>query len=258
MKYLLFSFLLFSCFTFSQTKSILENIKIDKNTKLIGMYPQYDKNKTYKNLNFYINDQNIITDLINKLSYEKIVKNRIERNDFRILVLQGNEVLENWMLSPANSNINMNGTFYEFNFKIIKELSKKYPFDYTFFKKEFSTQKEYDAFVLSLRKDNKFLFSYEPDFKFEGTFQIKFLKNSQFPNPKVIDEYLRPKILKIAKESEFNITYILDNYNKENTDQYTMTIEANKDIFDKLKLENLKQKNWQNNIATGMFFMRKI
>jgi len=257
MKSVLLSFLFFSCFAFSQTKSILDNIKIDKNTKLIGMYPQYDKNKTYKNLNFYINDEKVIKDLVDKLSYEKIVKNRIERNDFRIKLLQGNEVLDDWMLSPANSNINMNGTFYEFNFKIIEELAKKYPFDYTFFKKEFSTLKEYEIFILSLKKDKDFLFAYEPNFKFEGTFKIKFPKNSQFPSPKVIDEYLRPKILKIANGSNFNITYVLDDYNMKNNDQYTMTIEGDKRIFNELQLENLEKKNWQDNIAAGMFFMKE-
>ena len=46
-KILYFLILIISNNVFSQ-KNLFENLTIDKNTKIIGRYPQYDKTKTYE------------------------------------------------------------------------------------------------------------------------------------------------------------------------------------------------------------------
>jgi hypothetical protein len=258
MKLKLITFLLLSFVGFSQTKSILDSVKINKKTKLIGMYAQYDKSKTYQYLNFFIDDKNIIESLKSKLTHGKIVENRIEQNDFRIIVLNGNEEVENWMLSPMNSNILMNGVYYDFNPDVVKDLAKKYPFEYTFYEKNFSNKKEYEEYKTKMSSDKNFLFAYEPFFEYEGTFEIKFPKNSEFESPQMIDDYLRPEINKIVKEeNQFNISYILDERNLKNRDEYIITIECNKEVFEKLKLKKLKKINWKNNQPSGMFFMKQ-
>lgn len=256
MKLKLITFLVVSFVGFSQTKSLLENIKINDKTKLIGMYPQYDKSKTYKYLNFYINDKTVIESLVDKLTYDKIVDNKLERNDFRIIILQDNDEIESWTLSPMNSNIIVNGVYYNFNLEEVKTLAKKYSFEYTFFEKNFDNQKDYESFKSKMNNDKDFLFAYEPFFEHEGTFEITFPKKEEFKSPKMIDEFLRPEVNKIVGENNFNISYILDKRNMANQNEYIITIEGSKEIYKKLKLNNLKNSNWKNNQPSGMFFMK--
>lgn len=257
MKLKLLPILLINFVVFAQNKPLLNNIKIDSNTKLIGMYVQYDKSKTYKYLNFYINNQKVIEDLAEKLTYGNVVENKLEQNNFRIIVLNGNEEVESWLVNPLFSNIIINGTYYKFDIKSIKELAEKYPFDYTFYEKSFTSINDYEKDLANVKKDKAFLFAYEPLLEYEGTFEIQFPKNSQFESPELIDDFLRPKVSAVAGDSEFNIFYTLDDYNKANTNQYTMTVQGNKSIFDKLVLENLTKKNWKKSEDSGMFFMKK-
>jgi hypothetical protein len=248
--------LLYSCFIFAQSKSLLDKIVIDGSTKIIGMYPQYDKSATYKTFNFYIDDANVIKSLVNKLVYTDEGKNIIERNDFEIKILQGNNIIQHWAISPAYSTIRIDGVSYKFDIKLLEELSKKYPFDYKFYEKEFSNSNEYNTYLTELKKDENFLFDYEPDFEFEGKFQIEFPKNSQFTSPKAISVFLEPKILAIVNKDQYNLTYIVDEYNRNNRNQFTMTIEGSKDIYEKLQIDNLSQKNWKNNRPAAMFFIK--
>jgi len=258
MKLKLITLLLLSFVGLSQAQSILDSVKINEKTRLIGMYAQYDKSKTYEYLNFFIDDKNIIESLKSKLIRGKIVENRIEQNDFKVIVLNGNEEVENWMLSPMNSNILINGIYYEFNSEKLKDLAKKYPLEYTFYEKNFSSKNEYEEYKTKMCKDKNFLFAYEPFFEYEGTFEITFPKNSEFESPKMIDDYLRPELNKIVKEeNQFNISYELDERNLKNRDEYIMTIECHKEIYERLKLKNLKNTNWKNNKPSGMFFMKK-
>lgn len=249
-------FLLISFIGFSQTKSLLDDIKIDNKTKLIGMYPQYDKNKTYQYLNFYIEDKNVIDSLTSKLKYDQVVKNRMEQNGFKLILLKGDEELNSWTVSPMFRNIIVNGVYYDFDLDLIKDLAKKYPFNYTFFKKEFSNQEDFEKYRSKISTEKNFLFAYEPFFKYEGSFEITFPKNSEFQSPKMIDEFLRPELNKIAGEDDFTISYILDERNLKNRNEYIITINTNKKVYKKLQLKNLQKTNWKDNQASGMFFMK--
>ena len=251
---LLFLLIVFNCF--SQSKSLLDNIKIDNKTKLIGMYAQYDKNKTYQYLNFYIDDKNIIDSLISKLEYSQVVENRMEQNDFKIILLDGNKELNSWIISPMFKNIIVDGVYYDFDLDLIKDLSKKYPFNYTYFKKEFSNQEDFEKYTSKIGNEKNFLFAYEPFFEYEGSFEMIFPKNSEFYSPKMIDNFLRSELNKIAGENDFTISYILDERNLKNRNEFIITIQANKKIYKKLQLKNLQKSNWKDNQASGMFFMK--
>lgn len=249
--------LLYSCLNFAQSKPLLGKIVIDDSTKIIGMYPQYDKSAKYKAFNFYIDDQNIIKSLVNKLVYTEEVKNMFERNAFEIKILKGNNIIQQWDINPAYSSIRIDGVSYTFDIKLLDELAKKYPLDYDFYEKEFQNIDEYTQYLANLKEDKKFLFAYKPDFEFEGTFEIEFPKNDQFQSPKAISDFLKSKLQSIVNENKYRLTYKADNYNLNNRNQFTMTIEGSKEIYDKINLGDLRQKNWKYNRASAMFFIRK-
>ncbi|MGB8191912.1 MAG: hypothetical protein WCF67_08340, partial [Chitinophagaceae bacterium] len=58
------------------------------------------------------------------------------------------------------------------------------------------------------KKDKAFLFDYAPQFKYEGSFEIQFPRNKQFPHPKAISEYLTPLVESVVSKGEYSITYI--------------------------------------------------
>ena len=194
---------------------------------------------------------------MNKLVYNEEVKNMIELNSFKIIILKGNNIIQHWEINPAYSSIRIDGVSYKFDTKLLDELSKKYPLDYDFYEKEFQNIDEYSQFSANLNDDKNFLFAYEPDFEFEGTFEIEFPKNDQFKSPKTISGFLNPKLQSILNEDKYKLTYIADNYNLNNRNQFTMTIEGSKELYDKINLGDLRQKNWKYNRASAMFFVRK-
>lgn len=249
---------LFSCIAFAQEKQLLENITIDDNTVLVGMNPHYNKDTIYNKLQFFVKGKAVLESLVPQLTYKETGPNTLEENDFRLLVLQGNEVVKSWIVSPLYGTIRVDGVSYKFNVKRLKELAGQYPFEYRSYEKEFANKQEYDKYVNSLKGTEKnFLFAYAPDFKYEGSFTISFPKNETYPNPKAIQKLLEPQAINIVGRDNFRIHYSLDDYNRKNLNQMTMTIEGSKQLYEKLKVDGLKNKNWTDNKPKGIFFMKK-
>lgn len=221
---------------FSQTK-LFESIK-NENTdslKIIGMYYNWDENKTYEKYNFYITDKKTIDSLISNTYYNEPTKNISEQNNFSIIVTKNNQILDRWSVNPKFENINIKGQCNKFDISTLGKLAKKFPFKYNWYKQEFKNKEEFEKFYSNKINDKNTLFIYKPNFVYEGSFEIQFPKNEIFIHPKAIDEYLRPKIEKISKDEKFGISYILTEFNMKNRDQYTMTISGSKNLFTKLK-----------------------
>jgi hypothetical protein len=149
-----------------------------------------------------------------------------------------------------------NGHTYEFDVKKLKELAKKYPFDYKFDKVPFKNKLDYEQYLEKQKIDKAFLFDYAPQFKYEGSFEIKFPRDSEFSSPKAISDYLKPLVEKIASKNEYRISYILNDKNRNDQTQFTMTITGSKKIFNELQLDNLKKENWTETSEEGWFFYR--
>lgn len=230
---------------FSQTK-LFESIK-NENTdslKIIGMYYNWDENKTYEQYNFYITDKKTIDSLISNTYYNEPTKNISEQNNFSIIVTKNNQILDRWSVNPKFENINIKGQCNKFDISTLGKLAKKFPFKYNWYKQEFKNKEEFEKFYSNKINDKNTLFIYKPNFVYEGSFEIQFPKNEIFIHPKAIDEYLRPKIEKISKDEKFGISYILTEFNMKNRDQYTMTISGSKNLFTKLKEKQGKKGNW--------------
>ena len=242
---------------FSQ-KQLFDTLKVDASTKIIGRYPQYDKSKAYEKYNFIIEDSVKILEFIKTLKLGNEVENMIEEPNFELSVIKNNSEIGSWTINPINkSALTHDGQTYKFDLNQIAQLNKIFPFSYYFEIKVFNTKNEYETYLEKQKKDKSFLFDYGPQFEYEGSFEIEFPKNSKFLHPKAISEYLVPYIEKIVKKDEYSLGYVLNEKNKKNRDQYTMTVQGSKKIFEQLQLDNLKKENWKQTVEDGYFFYKK-
>lgn len=232
--------IILNCQTFAQ-KVLFDTLKIDNTTKIIGRYPQFDKNKTYEKYNFIIEDKNQIEDFIKSLKLGEEIPNSMENPNFRLTVVKNHKEIGSWTINPnQKSAMTHDGKTYKFNLEQISDLQKIYPFDYDFRKVKFNSSNEYESFLVEQKKDPKFLFNYSPQFKYEGNFEMEFKKSSEFPHPKAISEYLRPLIENFVNKDEYSLGYILGEKNMNNREQYTMTIQGSKELFEKLQVKGIK------------------
>jgi hypothetical protein len=242
---------------FSQ-KILFDTLKIDSKTKIIGRYPQYDKSKTYEKYNFIIEDSTSIVEFIKTLKLGDEVKNSFETPNFMLTVIKNYDEIGSWTINPTlKSAMTHDGNTYKFDLNQISKLNENNSFNYSYEEKSFSNNSEYVNYLKQQKNNPKFLFNYAPQFKFEGSFEIEFKKSERFPHPKAISEYLKPYIEKIVNYGEYNLVYIVNEKNKKNREQFTMTISGSKKLFDNLKVEKLKNENWQPIIEEGYFFYKK-
>jgi hypothetical protein len=242
---------------FSQ-KVLFDTLKIDSKTKIIGRFPQYDKSKTYEKYNFIIEDSTSIVEFIKNLKLGDEVKNSFETPSFMLTVIKNYDEIGSWTINPTlKSAMTHDGHTYKFDLNQISKLNENNSFYYLYEEKSFSNNSEYANYLKQQKNNPKFLFDYAPQFKYEGSFEIGFKKSERFPHPKAISEYLKPYIEKIVNNGEYKLVYIVNEKNKKDREQYTMTISGSKKLFDNLKVEKLKNENWQPIIEEGYFFYKK-
>jgi hypothetical protein len=249
--------LLISINCFSQN-FIPKNIKVDSTTKIIGRYPQYDKNKSYEKWNFILENVKDIEAFTNQLVLGEEVKNTLEEPNFSICLIHNYDEVKSWTINPRMKSVMVDGHTYKFDIKLFTELNKKFPFKYKYESVVFNKKTEYESYLNLQKKDSTFLFDYAPQFKYEGSFELDFPNNQKFSNPREISTFIEKKLKKInVKKDEYSISYILDERNLSNLNKiYTMTIQGPKKIFDVLKIEDIENKNWTPTTEDGMFFYK--
>lgn len=254
---LLIIFLSLSITLFSQ-KNLFDTLKVDASTKIIGRYPQYDKSKTYGKYNFIIEDSIKIMEFIKSLKLGNEVENSTEDPSFKLTIVKNYDEIGSWTINPTlKSAMTHDGHTYEFDLTQIAKLNKVYPFSYYYEIKVFKNRGEYEKYLTQQKNNPNFLFDYGPQFKYEGSFEIEFPKNSKFPHPKAISDFLTPYIEKIVNKDDYSLGYKLNSKNMNNMNQFTMTIQGPKKLFEQLKLDNLKNENWQSTVEDAYFFYKK-
>lgn len=239
-------------------KTLFDSLKVDNTTKIIGRNPHYDKGKTYEKYNFIIEDSTKIVDFIKNIKLDDEVRNSLENPNFKLTVVKNNKEIGSWTINPTQkSAMTHDGKTYKFDLNQISNLNQSFPLKYYHEVKVFTSKQEFENYLIEQKKNPNFLFDYSPQFKYEGSFEIEFKKSSKFSSPKAISDYLTPYIEKIVKKNEYSLSYVLNEKNKNNTDQFTMTIRGSKKIFDELKIKSLKNENWEETVEDGYFFYKQ-
>jgi hypothetical protein len=255
-KYLFYLALFISLSVSAQDKILFDTSEIDVTTKLIGRYPQYDKSKKYKYLNFIIEDPVIIKKVIQTLLLGKEGENTVEEPGFRIALVRNFDEVQSRTINPALNSAMYDGHTYVFDIEKVKDLAKRFPFDYRFDKVSFKSKDAYESYLTKQKENEGFLFSYAPHFKYEGSFDVEFPRNDQFSSPKAISDYLSPLIEKIVSGNDYTVSYRLNEKNMGNQNQFTMTISGSKKLYDTLNVGSLKKEVWKPSDEQGWFFYK--
>jgi hypothetical protein len=239
-------------------KTLFDSLKVDNSTKIIGRNPHYDKSKTYEKYNFIIEDSTKISDFIKNIKLSNEIPNSFENPNFKLTVIKNNKEIGSWTINPTQkSAMTHDGKTYKFDLKQISDLNQSFPLKYFHEVKEFTSKLEYENYLIEQKKNPNFLFDYSPQFKYECSFEIEFKKSSKFSSPKAISDFLTPLIEKIVKKNDYSLSYTLNEKNKNNMNQYTMTIQGSKKIFQELKVENLINENLEEIVEDGHFFYKQ-
>ena len=253
-KYFLIGILFLSAQLSAQNKLIFDTSKVNSNTKLIGRYHHADEKMAYSELNFIIEDPATIKAVLATLTLGDKRQNASMGPNFQITIVQDFNEIERWNVYPGFNNILFKGHIYQFDIKKIKPLAKKYPFTYKFETIPFTNKEEYEKYLNREKENKNFLFDYAPRFKYEGSFKIQFPRNQKFSSPAAVSDYLMPLIEQIVDKDDYLCGYALDEMNVRNLNQYTMTIQGSRKLYDTLQLENLKKQAWIPDPHEGWFF----
>jgi hypothetical protein len=239
-------------------KNLFDTLVINSTTKIIGRYPQYDASKTFEKYNFVIEDSATIMKFIQTIRVGKEIPNSGEEPNFRLTVVKNYDEIGTWSISPNLKTVmTHDGHSYKFDINQIVHLNEKYPFKYYYEKVFFKNLEEYNEYLERQKSNPNFLFDYSPEFKYEGSFEIEFEKSDIFSSPRAISDFLEPNIEKIVDKDDYSLTYIVNKKNKEDLNQFTLTISGSKKLFEELKIENHKNKNWKPTLEDGWFFYRE-
>lgn len=238
---LLLSFLV----SFSQKSLVFENLQLNENMRLIGMYPHYDEKRTYENYNFLIEDSNIIDSISKIIEKGKEVINQYTSQEFTIRLYDGEKKVKSWSFDPKYNFIRIAGKSYEFDANQILLVTEKYGFRYNLEKKFYNTQVQFDKDYEVIKVNSNLLFVYKPNFKYEGTFDISYMKTRKFKHPKAISKYLDKKIGKFRKEKEYRVYYVANDFNLKNPNQFTVTIESDFGLYELFEDKKGMKKEWK-------------
>ncbi|MFK7969276.1 MAG: hypothetical protein AB8F95_02865 [Bacteroidia bacterium] len=239
---------------FGQITSLFKDIEFTDSMRMVVMHPHYDDDDTYIEYDLLINKKDVFDSLAPLFTYGKEVLNYFNLKEPTIYILKGTEVIKKWSFNPERFSIRVSGKSYRFNTEMIKELAQKFPLKYEAEQKVFTSSLLFANFNTAIQHDTTFLFMFEPNFDYDGSFKLRFKKNKKFKHPKAISQYLKPLLLEITGEENFMIMYVLDDYNLAHPNQYTMTIKCKQELFEAFKDKSAKKSKWENDIYTATVF----
>lgn len=244
-QFLLTTAVFLSSFATAQVTSMINDKNVDASTKVYGMAPLNDVTKTYEKFNFMLETASAIQSAKPILEYGYQSSNfQAEENGLMVYMVKDKKIVDQWLINPALYNTFHDGTPYSFDADKLVVLAEKYPLIYKEEKRQYKNEKEYQKQRQALYADPYNLIITEPDFTYEGYFEVQFPQNEQFKNPEATIAYLKPLVEKLTKK-KFDINYSLSEKNILDRTQFTMTIAGEENIYKKIKLDNLKKGDWQ-------------
>lgn len=254
-----FIFFLFGFLTKGDVPKFYNTELVNDSTKIIVEGGFRDENG--QSIHFIIEKPEEIKEFISGLKYGEPVGNIFSEESIEIHLVQDYRDITSVNINPKYRRIFANdGHSYQFDLNQLIAWRKKYPLvKYSSKGVNFKTKEEFETFLNVQKQNPNFLYSSFPVFKYEGSFEIEFPKNEIFHNPQAIMDYLNPIIEKVEPDKDkFALSYVLDNKNFSDRNQYTITISGSKQLFEKLRVDDYRNVNWTVTIENAAFHYRKI
>ena len=224
--------------------------------RLIGMYPFYDESREFENYNFIIDDLSEIDKALSSLKYGNEIPNTSTRNELNIRLLDGEDIIKTWSINPKRSYVRIHGHTFKFEIDPLIKLSSKYGFKYRFENIIFKSKKEYFDYFNEHKQREKYLFSYEPDFKMEGEFELEFKKTKSLNSPNKAFTFISKKLKGYKIFEDYRAGYEISEKNKTQKNQYTITITTRKEIYDNVDFSPSVKGKWLPKKIESRFFYR--
>ena len=242
-KILLAVTLLTSVFTLAQ-QAIIDNIKFDNETILVGMASDYNVDKAYDKYNFLIDNSTKLDKVKLYLEHGYELNNKVaDENHFMIYAIKNKKIVDQWLVNPKYYNVFYNGEAYSFDADKLEEIAKNYPLDVRIEKKIFKDEKEYKKAKKLFDKNEFIILMYEPSFVFEGSFEISVKKNDKITNAQEAEKYVSDLVTNITKKKT-SISYALNEQNLMDRSQFSFVVSGPKAVFDKLNSAGVEKGSW--------------
>lgn len=238
-------------------QSLIDKVKFEPGTILVGMASDYNTDRTFDKYNFFIDDASKLNDAKMNLEYGyELATRTTDQNHFMIYAIKDRKIVDQWLVNPRIYNVFHNGIAYSFNSDQLEQLAEKHPFNYEVETKTYKNEKEFNRAKKELDKDRSIFLMYNPDFSFEGSFEVEFKKDEVLKTPEDADKYLRNLTGGLTKKN-VSITYVLNEKNLLDQSQMTMNISGPEDIFNKIKLDKGVKGNWTPQVYEATIVKRK-
>lgn len=249
------------CFVSSQMiaqQTIIDEVNFDDQTILVGMASDYNTDNSYEKFNFFIDDASKLNAVKLNLEHGYEIENKVtDQNHFMIYAIKNKKIIDQWLVNPRLYNVFHNGIAYSFDADKLENISKNHPLKFDVEKKQFKNQKEYTKLKKDIEKDSSIFLIYEPDFTFEGSYEISLKKDDKIATAKDAEEYLRG-VLKNYTKKNFVVSYALSEKNILDRSQFTMIIAGPKDIYEKMKLDNAEKTSWVPDVYEAVYVKKKF
>lgn len=229
----------------AQVTSMINDQNVDASTKVYGMAPLNDESKAYEKFNFMLENSAAfqLAKPLLEYGYQSSTF-QAQENGLMIYMVKDKKIVDQWLVNPALYNTFHDGIPYSYDADKLAVLAEKYPLIYKEEKRQYKNEKEYQKQRPALFADPYNLIVTEPDFTYEGYFEVQFPVNEQFKTPENAIEYLKPIVEKSTKK-KFDINYSLSEKNILDRTQFTMTVAGEENIYKKIKLDQLQKGDWQ-------------
>lgn len=244
------------CFVSSQSfaqETIIDKLNFDDQTILVGMASDYNTDRTYDKYNFFIDNAAKLNAVKLNLEHGYELDNKVsDQNHFMIYAIKNKKIVDQWLVNPRLYNVFHEGIAYSFDADKLENIAKVNPLNFKAEKKEFKSQKEYAKVKKEMDKDSSIFLVYEPDFSFEGSYEVTLKKDDKIDSAKAAEEYLR-NLLKTATKKNFVVSYALNEKNLMDRSQFTMVIAGPKDVYEKAKIPNAEKSEWTPDVYEAIF-----
>ena len=256
-KLFLAASLLYTTVSFAQVSTLIDKVNFDQGTILVGMASDYNQDKTYDKYNFYIDNVQKINGIRLELEHGYELSNKVtDQNHFMIYAIKDRKIVDQWLVNPRLHNVFNNGIAYSYDADKLKRIAEKFPFEYEVERRTYQNEKEYKKNLKTLNLDSSIFLLYEPNFEFEGTFEVSIKKDEKFTNATEAEVYLRDLSKKLTKKNVV-ISYALNEENLRNPSQMTMIVAGPKVLFDKMNLEGHTKSEWKPEIFEAIIVRKK-
>src|SRR6478672_1897814 len=123
---ILIPFISFACF--SQEIHPFEKYQFDSTYLIVGLPDFRDNN--YKKYSFLLDKPADMEALKKAVVLEQKTDPIFKFDALTIYIVKSKEIVDQFLTSPANNKMPINGEFYQFNFSLIRQLSRQHPLDF--------------------------------------------------------------------------------------------------------------------------------